>query len=262
MPEVVRGGVWLHWSEEGSGPCVLWHTGGAGDGSMWKRAGYLRALPDHRHLLLDHRGHGLSGRPAGLEAHRLREYVEDVRAVLDEAEVSSATLVGYSSGGVVAFNFAAAYPDRVAALVVLGGVSHPDDTFEGWLALAAEVRGYDVRSVIEDMAQRESERPPGWLLEHLAATDTEMFALQVEAWAGEPNEFARLPLISAPTLIICGERENTDGAAELAVRALPDGAAMVLPGLGHLQAFWRTDLTAPAIATFLARRVTASSDSY
>jgi pimeloyl-ACP methyl ester carboxylesterase len=33
---------------------------------MWERAGYLRALPDRRHLLFDHRGHGHSDQLPGL----------------------------------------------------------------------------------------------------------------------------------------------------------------------------------------------------
>jgi pimeloyl-ACP methyl ester carboxylesterase len=52
------------------------------------------------------------------------------------------------------------------------------------------------------------------------------------------------------------------------LRALPDRRQLLfdqrghghsdhLPGLGHLEAFWRADLTAPAIAEFLAERAPA-----
>ena len=86
---------------------------------MWERAGYLRDLPNCRHLLFDHRGHGRSDRPSDLDAHRLEEYVQDVRAVLNEVGVTRAALVGYSDGAVVAYRFAALYPERVTALVGL-----------------------------------------------------------------------------------------------------------------------------------------------
>lgn len=252
MPELTRDGVRLHWSELGSGSCVFWHTGGGGDGSMWERAGYVRALPDRRHILFDHRGHGRSDQPAGLEAHRLEKYVEDVRATLDAAGVARATLVGYSDGAVVTFKFAADHPERVDALVAIGGVSHPDDTFHRRRRLAGEVRELGFKTWLEQMSSAESEAAPDWLMENLATTSTEMFALEVEAWSEEASDYTYLPRISAPTLILCGERENTDGSAELAVQALADGHAIVLPGLGHLQAFWRSDLTAPAIVRFLA----------
>lgn len=89
---------------------------------------------------------------------------------------------------------------------------------------------------------------------NLASTPTEMFALELEGWADEPTESSEFPKILAPTLIICGERENTDGAAELSVKALPNGSHRVLPGLGHLEIFWRADLTAPIIGEFLVKR--------
>lgn len=222
---------------------------------MWERAGYLDALPGRRHLLFDHRGHGASGRPTQPVAHRLDEYVADVLAVLNAAEVERATLVGYSDGAIVVFSLAARYPERVDAVVAIGGVAHPDDTNEGRHKLAAEVRQTGLRAWLEDMSASESVSAPDWLMENLASTPTEMFVLEVEGWADEPTECSAFKQIAAPVLILCGERENPDGAAELAVAALRDGKAVILPGLGHLEAFWRTDLTAPAIAEFLQQHV-------
>lgn len=255
MPLIEREGVRLHFSERGSGPCVLWHTGGGGDGTMWERAGYPDALPGRRHLLFDHRGHGQSGQPTDPAAHRLDQYVADVLAVLDAAEVEMATLVGYSDGGIVVLSLAAAHPERVEAVVAIGGVAHPDDTNEHRHRLAEEVRGRGFRDWLEEMSASESQPAPHWLMENLASTPTEMFVLEVEGWADEPTECSYFGQIAAPVLIVCGEKEDGDGAAELAVAALGDGTAVVLPGLGHLEAFWRSDLTAPAIAEFLAQRV-------
>jgi pimeloyl-ACP methyl ester carboxylesterase len=120
--------------------------------------------------------------------------------------------------------------------------------------LADEVRKRTFRAWLEEMSRSENEAAPGWLMENLAATPTEMFALAVQGWANEPTECADFPDISAPTLIICGEHENADGAAELAVEVLADGDYRILRGMGHLQAFWRADQTAPLIAEFLRAR--------
>lgn len=259
MPELTRNGVRLHWSEVGSGPCVFWHTGGGGDGSMWERAGYCEALPGRRHLLFDHRGHGRSDRPTELEAHRLDEYAEDVCAVLDQTGAARATVVGYSGGAVVALRFAVRHPERVAALVLIGGVSHPDEDRLYPPRMAENARAQGVRTVLERMSGAETQPAPDWLMENLAATTTEMFVLPLQAWADEPTECEAFPRISAPTLIVCGELENGDGAAELAVQALADGQAVVLPGMGHLQAFWRTDLTLPVVTEFISQRVPLSS---
>jgi pimeloyl-ACP methyl ester carboxylesterase len=66
------------------------------------------------------RSAGLPG-PYGLAAH-----VDDLLAVLDDAGVQRAVLLGHSMGGYVMARLAAAHPERVAALVMLdGGVPLP-----------------------------------------------------------------------------------------------------------------------------------------
>jgi pimeloyl-ACP methyl ester carboxylesterase len=253
MPMVTREGVRLHYSDMGSGPAVFFHTGGGGDGTMWKAAGYLDALPGRRHILFDHRGHGRSDQPRDLEAHRLDEYIADVIAVLDFAGIDRATMVGYSDGAFVIYALAARYPHRVAAIVGIGGVAHPTETDNGRHELAAEVRQIGFRKWLERMSVNENEPAPDWLMDNLAATPTEMFALEVEGWADAPPQHENFPRIEAPTLIVCGELDNTDGAVELATAALSNGTAAVLPGFGHLQTFWRTDVTALIISDFLAQ---------
>jgi pimeloyl-ACP methyl ester carboxylesterase len=255
MPTVVRAGVRLHFSDTGVGPAVFFHTGGGGDGTMWQAAGYLDALPGRRHLLFDHRGHGRSEQPQDLEAHRLDEYIADVIAVLDSVGVDRATMVGYSDGARLIYALAARHPERVAAIVGIGGVAHPNDTNDGRRELAVEVRQIGLRAFAQRMSVSETEPAPAWLIENLVATPTEMFALELEGWAVAPTECADFPRIEAPTLIVCGEHEDTDGATKLAIDALSNGSAVVIPGFGHLQAFWRSDVTAPIISNFVARQV-------
>jgi pimeloyl-ACP methyl ester carboxylesterase len=255
MPTVTREGVRVHYSDTGEGPAVFFHTGGGGDGSMWQVAGYLDALPGRRHLLFDHRGHGRSDQPQGLEAHRLDEYIADVIAVLDSAGVDRATMVGYSDGALLVYALAARHPERVAAIVGIGGVAHPTDTYDWRRELAAEVRQIGVRAFAERMSAGETQAAPAWLIDNLATTATEMFVLELDGWANAPSSCADFPRIKAPTLIVCAAQENTDGAAELATAALANGTFVVLPDFGHLQEFWRTDVTGPLISDFLARHV-------
>jgi len=70
-------------------------------------------------------------------------------------------------------------------------------------------------------------------------------------------------MLHAPVLLIVGEREeDEDGVepglaarnAEQAARVIPDATVHVLPGLTHLAAFWRTDLTLQSILEFLQQR--------
>ena len=251
MPTTERSGVELSFSVAGDGPAVLFHTGGGGDGAMWELAGYTAALPGTRQVLMDHRGHGMSSRPSGRDAHRVDEYVADVVAVLDAAAVERAALVGYSAGADVVLRVAARYPARCWASVALGGPPEPREDSES--ALAPYLREVGTRALMEQFSAGEPEPAPGWLIDNLAGTETEMFALQLEAWASAPSLWDILPEVTAPTLLVVGELEaGAPGAVEAAIARLPDGRAFVSPGCGHLQNFWHAEVTGPVIAEFLA----------
>ena len=263
MPYTRRAGVRLHYQDGGSGPAVLLHTGGGGDGRMWKLAGYTAALAGYRTLVLDHRGHGGSDCPAGVPAHRLGEYVDDVIAVLDAAGVGTAALVGYSAGARIAYAVARAYPGRISAAAGIGAVGAPGDDASDGAQAAARVRAGEMRAAMEEIAAEEPEPAPGWLLDNLAGTQAEMFALMLEAWASEPTAWADFPYVPCPALVICGENEEPAAAdnAQLAAAAMPHGTAVVLPGLWHLQAFWRTDQTLPPLTSFLRQHIGRSQQT-
>ncbi|HWF40515.1 MAG TPA: alpha/beta hydrolase [Acidothermaceae bacterium] len=251
MPVVERNGVRLHYAEHGSGPTVLFHTGGGGDGRMWELAGYTDALDGYRHLLMDHRGHGRSDQPVGLAAHAIDEYVADVIAVLDHASVDRAVLLGYSSGADVLYRTAAAHPDRCLAVVGIGAVPTPFDEPGPSLERAADVRRVGMRTLMEGLSAQESEPAPGWLIDNLAQTPADMFAHMLEAWADTPSALADFAAITAPTSLICGENEVADGDVARVVDLLAKGSAIVIPGFGHLQTFWHAEVTAPLIVEFL-----------
>lgn len=251
MPTAERNGVKLYFDDRGQGSPILFHTGGAGDSRMWELAGYTAMLPGHRHILMDHRGHGRSGAPEGVEAHRIHEYVADVAAVLDVGGVDAAAFVGYSAGAAVGFRFAAKHPDRCSALVAIGGFPEPEDDPASNIPYAAHVRETGLRAAMEEMSASENEHAPAWLVDHLSTTDTEMFALLLEGWSADSNGSELLPKVGCPTLIIVGEKEADPTAAERAAAEVTDGRAKVLPGFGHLQTFWDCDVTGPLIREFL-----------
>ncbi|MFO1541354.1 MAG: alpha/beta fold hydrolase, partial [Chloroflexota bacterium] len=93
---------------------VLLHaTLGAAD-ALLRLAGEL--APDARPLLLDRRGTPAS--PLAVPGPvAVARHVADVRDLLDASGEARAVLLGHSFGGVVALAFAAAFPDRVAAVL-------------------------------------------------------------------------------------------------------------------------------------------------
>ena len=83
------------------------------------------ASPPSRALILfDKRGTGLSDRVADLPSLEVR--MDDVRAVLDAVGSERAALFGYSEGGPMWALFAATYPERTSALIMVGVVRADD----------------------------------------------------------------------------------------------------------------------------------------
>ena len=263
MTALERDGLSLWFTESGSGPPVILHTGGGGDSGMFVSAGYADTLVDAGYtvILFDHRGHGRSAKPLRREQHRTLEYAADVVGLLDALGLPSAAIVGYSQGMQIAVALAATHPDRVAAVVGIGAVGAADDPLEWRTHAAADVREHGMEASMRAMAERESPPPPEWLIENLSSTDAEVFALLLEAQLDdEKGLWDYFADVRAPTLLVVGECEEDDdeGAsgvaarnARAAVEVLPDGEAHVVPELRHLGVFWRSDLTLPVILRFL-----------
>jgi pimeloyl-ACP methyl ester carboxylesterase len=77
-----------------------------------------------RTLAPDQRGYCPSARPRGRSAYRLRAAVDDVLALLYDAGLTGAHVVGHDWGGAVAWALAAWHPDRVRTLTALS-TPHP-----------------------------------------------------------------------------------------------------------------------------------------
>lgn len=109
-------GVRVHYYDEGAGdpPYVLIH--GWGSSVLKWRDAVPRLMQDRRTIAIDIPGFGRSECPDG--SYSPGWMAGAVRATLDEIGVKRAILVGNSLGGLVAIYAAAAWPDRVAGLVL------------------------------------------------------------------------------------------------------------------------------------------------
>lgn len=234
MPRTVRDGVAIHYQTAGEGPPLVLHTGEAGDSRMWMRAGYVEALPGRRLILIDPRGHGLSDRPPELRAHGIREYVQDVLAVLDAEGVERTAFWGYSDGARVGVELAASAPGRVSALVAMGVLDEPADVRR---RAARAFRELGMGELVRLIQRDEGLDAPDWVWLLFAETDVEMLCLELEAWAQWPGAWSAAPHVRCPALCLAGEREDPgDELAGLADR-MPQGLSVLLPGAGHLGAF-------------------------
>ena len=119
---LARNGALIHWSEmpaRSGDPCgtiVLLH-GVASNGSRWEEFLDTTDLTEHWNFIrMDLRGHAAS---ICIGKAKLESWADDVKAVLAEAGVQKAVVVGHSLGAMIALYFAAHYPDAVRGAVFL-----------------------------------------------------------------------------------------------------------------------------------------------
>jgi pimeloyl-ACP methyl ester carboxylesterase len=112
---------------ESGKPVVVFVHGAGCDHSVWQLPARSFAWHGRSVLAIDLPGHG---RSAGPPLGSILDMARWVGAVLDAADVKEAALVGHSMGAAIALEAAAAMPDRVMRIALIGTAAavpvHPD----------------------------------------------------------------------------------------------------------------------------------------
>ena len=239
------GDVTVYWESAGSGEPVLLVMGLGMASTGWWRT--IPVLADKlRVISFDNRGAGRSDSPD--RPYTLADMADDAIAVLDAAEVATASVYGISMGGMIAQELAIRHPGRVRALVLgastSGGARHtlPDAEVldflrrrstmppeEGVWASVPYTYGQTTRErhadrIAEDVKQR-LRYPP-----HPAG-----YRAQIEA-ASSHDTTTRLDAVSAPTLVLHGSEDRIVPIANghLLADLVPGAKLEVLAGAAHL----------------------------
>jgi len=114
--QVVGNGATIHVRSGGSGPAVVLLHGYGETGDMWAPLA-VELARDHTVIVPDLRGLGLSSKPAG--GFDKKTQADDVAGVMTALNVVQADVVAHDIGNMVAFQFAARYPERVRRLVLI-----------------------------------------------------------------------------------------------------------------------------------------------
>jgi pimeloyl-ACP methyl ester carboxylesterase len=118
------GGVGINYEVTGEGrPLVLIH-GFPDSGRLWRHQVAPLADAGFKVIVPDMRGYGASDKPATVDEYNILHLVADIGAVLDDAGVDRAHVVGHDWGAAVAWVLAAVAPERVDHLAALS-VGHP-----------------------------------------------------------------------------------------------------------------------------------------
>src|SRR3989475_495564 len=114
--EITANGATLHVRVGGQGPAVVLLHGYGETGDMWSPLAADLAR-DHRVVVPDLRGLGLSSRPA--DGYDQKTQAGGVAGVLDALGIDRVDLVTHDIGNMVGFAFAAQHPDRVTSFVIM-----------------------------------------------------------------------------------------------------------------------------------------------
>lgn len=246
----VESGVNLAFADLGYGATVLLLQGWPFDSTIWEPLPTVLAH-EHRVVTVDPRGSGGSDRPWDFYSVELQ--VNDLHRLMVEQALHEVTIVAWSTGALVALQYAHDHRERVARLLLLdplipAWLAHPDaaDRFGGqphlddeaqraWLAELAEDRPAFHERLVDRLTERPLSGPKRqWIWQRLM--EGAPYA-QLKAWQAivEYDPSLILSEVSVPVTILHGEGDPLAPAAiagELA-GLLPRAQALVLGDCGH-----------------------------
>lgn len=260
MPHAQRQGLRIYYESFGRGDAVVFLHPLATNRYFWVHQMFAFAR-EHRAIAVDHRGHGLSSRPAS--GYGIGEMGRDLVAVLDHARVEQAVLVGVSAGSMVALQTALDAPHRVSALVLVSVATNLAPNIPPEVRIAYRERfeaAFDamLRGSLSDGTTRERPEVARFLADVIRVPDA-FDAAVFQSCIADPdgvfdwNVAHRLGEICKPVLVIAGEE---DRAMPLeTIRALSAGIAgaefRIAKGVGHYYPLERPAAFNDALAAFL-----------
>lgn len=233
----------MHYIRFGSGKKNLIMLPGLGDGLTTVKGTALPMAVMYRAFAKDYTVYMFSRRNHLPKGFSTRDMARDLKEAIDVLRIEHADLVGVSMGGMIAQHFAADYPAAVGKLVLVVTCAEPNpillSSIDDWVSLA--VRGdhtafmnSNVRLMYSDAYYQKNK----WMIPVMGRLTKpksyERFFIQADACRAHYAS-DRLAAISAPTLVIGGEKDLALGAdASRAIAATIPGATLhMYPQWGH-----------------------------
>jgi len=236
------------------GPVLIAHHGGGGIGSLAEPRDTFGTLATRfRTIVFDARGCGLS---EGVPPYSHAQWAADVDGLRQWAGAEKIVVAGGSYGGFICLEYAVAYPEHTAA-IILRDTSPDGDNLE----LAFENARNQDRVEInwdnfnrywsgqiyddEDLKARWAELIPLYDHDHdpersAAAVEAGIYRHEAHNWCFQHNWGSydlkdQLPAVTAPTLVTVGRHDwvTPVSSSETIVRLMPDAELVVFENSGH-----------------------------
>ncbi|QDU54866.1 alpha/beta fold hydrolase [Aeoliella mucimassa] len=257
----------LHTYDQGSGPPVLFVHGFPLNHQMWRCQ--LDALAsDYRVIAPDLRGFGKSdiasiSSKTGVE---MSEFADDLALLLDRLEVAEpVTLVGFSMGGYIGWQFFKQYRQRLAAMVLCDTKAAADtpQAREIRYRMAEGVEGWGSSHVAMLMTSKlfgpqtlASNQPlVDEVTEMISSTNPVTIAAAQRGMAHRDDSTDLLPTLDLPTLYLCGRDDQISPPDEMQAMAdaTPGATYVEIPSAGHMSPMENPTAVNEALRSFLAR---------
>lgn len=213
-------GTRLHYIDRGGGSAVLLLHASFMNLRTWDSLS--DALDGHHRVVrMDMLGTGLT-EAVPAETISLERNVELLRVLLDRLGIGRAAIVGTSTGGIIAFRFAARYPERVQRLILINSAGMPrtartdpsrarGSRFAQWLDARFRPRSFWERTVGENFPSAADPSAPFITMVHdmnrREGWRADAAELMANFASADPE--AVLARVTAPTHILWGKENPT-----------------------------------------------------
>ncbi len=235
---------------------------------FWKEPSFARFLMRlasfARLILFDKRGTGLSDRVPYDQLPSLEQRMDDVRAVMDAAGSENAILLGVSEGGPMCSLFAATYPQKTLALVMIGSYARrlraadypwgPTEVqHRGFLDEIAKSWGGPVGIEARAPSKANDREFSNWWATYLRMGASPGAALALTKMNALFDVRPILKAIQVPTLVLhrTGDRCLQVEEGRYLAEQIPGAKFVELPGNDHLPFIGKQEEILDAIAEFL-----------
>ncbi len=256
----------LYYEVHGDGPPLVLVMGIGYDSSLWTLAQVPVLSTRFQVILVDNRDAGRSSEAT--HSYSIADMADDLAGLLDALELPRSHLLGLSMGGMIAQEFALRHGDRLDRLVLAGTGAAPARSAVDPIQIWSWVKANDATGNIFGRQQFVSLFSTAFLRNHQAVRDTadllavNPYPMSPEAYGRQADAYlhfdvlARLPAITAPTLVVVGEQDllTPPWIAREVAEAIPGARFEVIRGHGssHLVAIERPDDFNALVVNFLS----------